>query len=332
MPSRYFLAKSQLLSDMLYWEWQVDNIQFRVLESNNGMILWIVPNDFDPQKGISGKECAETLLKTTRIKCKDTDELCERFKLPSILREGDVFTNIDNFEKLVNAKIIDFDYKEFPMPTDPEHWSKQLVGFISKDGICLILVHGQFPMQSFPTIPDYTHRWLSGRILHKDTKTPVLPRGVKQMPESWKPVLEDNAKKEKWALEMAEKSRIEEAKWRVWHDKNGKQFYDGLKMRFWYWDKRPSDFMKSFFNATNDYPAASYREGTVVLEYRYVDKKFGFHATSEKYIPLSQFCNEDKKLIMAVPPQEWKPPSPAIALPSPEQQPKEPEPEEDDIE
>jgi hypothetical protein len=69
-----------------------------------------------------------------------------------------------------------------------------------------------------------------------------------------------------------------------------------------------------------------------MFEYRTLDKKYGLTMTSYKIIPLSQFCEEDKKQIMAVPPQEWKPPSPAIALPSPEQQPKEPEPEEDDIE
>jgi hypothetical protein len=336
MPSRYFLAKNQLLSDMLYWEWQVDNVKFRALESNEGMLLWIIPNDFDPQKGISSKECAEILLKTTRINCKDTEELQKKFQLHAILKEGDVFTNINNFEKLVNAKVIgEYNYNEFPIPTDPDHWSKQLVGFISKDGICLILVHGRFPIQSIPmnpTILDDRRRWLSGRILHKSDKMPVLPRGVTKIPESWKPVLEDNIKCERWGLEMAEKNRIEEAKWRIWKDKNGKPFYNGLKMRFWYWEKRPSEFMKSFLDAT-DYPAASHRDGTVVLEYRYVDEKFGYHEKSHKEIPLSQFCDEDKKLIKSVPPQKWKPPNKnLIGLPREEDKPKEPEPEKDDIE
>jgi hypothetical protein len=295
MPSRYFLAKSQLLSDMLYWEWQVDNVKFKALESNEGMLLWIIPNDFDPQKGISSKECAEILLKTTRIDCKDTEELQKKFHLPVILKEGDVFTNINNFEKLVNAKVVgEYDYKEFPIPTDPDHWSKQLVGFISKDGICLILVHGRFPMQSIPanpTILDDRHRWLSGRILHKSDKSPVLPRGVTKIPESWKPVLEHNAKCEKNGLMLEEKQRLEEAKWRVWKDKDGKPLNNGEKMRFEYWYKpnyRPMAF-------PDDLP---YKNGVVVLKTRFVK------GISDRTFSLSQFNKEDQKQITSVPPMK----------------------------
>ncbi|MDR2642325.1 MAG: hypothetical protein LBC74_05985, partial [Planctomycetaceae bacterium] len=32
-PKKYYLAKSPLLSDMLYWEWSVDDFQFRKLET-----------------------------------------------------------------------------------------------------------------------------------------------------------------------------------------------------------------------------------------------------------------------------------------------------------
>jgi hypothetical protein len=325
MPSRYFLAKSQLLSDMLYWEWQVDNIQFRVLESNEGMLLWINPDGFDANAGISDKECAETLLKTTRIKCKNTDELCKRFKLPSTLREGDVFTNINNFEKLVNTKVINsYYYREFPIPTEPDNWSKQLVGFISKDGICLILVHGRFPIQSFPakpTIMDDTHRWLSGRILYKSTKMPVLPRGVTKIPESWKPVLEYNTECEQGGLRKAERQRLEEAQmeaqWRVWHDKNGKPLMDGQKMKFDYWDKRPAKY-------------SDYKAGTVILQIPSIEASYG------NEFPLSEFSEEDKKIIMAVPPRKTEPtnePTIIYAVPDEEKKPKEPEPvEEDDIE
>ncbi|MDR1479617.1 MAG: hypothetical protein LBJ00_11820 [Planctomycetaceae bacterium] len=319
-PKRYYLAKSLVLSDMLYWEWKVDDIQLRKLESYNGMLLFITPKDFVLNKGISGKRCAEVLAKVTKIGC-DPDELQKQFNFPSELHEGDVFSNIPNFEKITS---------NFPFPTDPDQWRKQLVGLISKDAICLILVHGKFPKQivvfNNPTILDIDARWLSGRILYKGTKTPVLPRGVTKMPESWKLALENNAKWEKWGLEMAEKERVEEAKWRVWHDRSGKPMFNGEKMRFVEWDKRPIKFVR--VNEVNlGYTASSYRDGTVSLEWR----RDGSRTSCE--FPLGQFCEADKKLIMATPPLKYERyKGNMVSLPRDEDKPKEPEPEVDDIE
>lgn len=310
-PKRYYLAKSPVLSDMLYWEWNVDDIQLRKLESKTGMLLFIIPKDFDPIKGISRKRCIEVLMQVTKISCEDPDELQKQFHFPPVLREGDVFSNIPNFEKITG---------DFPIPTDPDQWRKQFVGFISKDAICLILVHGQFPKQQ---VINNDARWLSGKILHKDTKTPVLPHGVTKMPESWKPVLEYNAKWEKWGLEMAEKEReekrIEESKWRVWYDKNGKSLNNGVKMKFEYWDKRPT--FDSRFKA-----------GTVSLKSRN-EANLDFISYNFHELPLSEFSAEDKKLILAVPPLKIEPFKGQIVGSSLDKEPpKAPEPEEDDIE
>jgi hypothetical protein len=290
-PKRYYLAKSSVLSDMLYWEWIVEDIQLRKLESKNGMLLFIKPKDFDVRTGIMGKKCIEILMQVTKISCNDPNELQKQFHFPTILHEGDIFSNIPNFEKLTN---------DFPLPTDPDQWRKQLVGFISNDGICLILVHGRFPKQSIPakpTILDMDTRWLSGRILYKSNKQPVLPRGIIKMPEAWKPVLEDNIKYEKWGLEVAEKQRLEEAKWRVWNGKDGKPLNNGAKMRFEYWYKssvRPMEIPDNL----------PYKDGVVALKTRsnlkdYVDK-------NQKIFSLSQFSREDQKQITSVPPKKFQ--------------------------
>jgi hypothetical protein len=120
-PKRYYLGKCRVLSDMIYWEWKVDDIQFRKLESKNGMLLFITPKDFDPIKGISGRRCLEVLVQVTQIGCGDLDELQKQFHLPPVLNEGDVFSNIPNFAEITN---------NFPLPTEPDQWRKQLVGFI----------------------------------------------------------------------------------------------------------------------------------------------------------------------------------------------------------
>jgi hypothetical protein len=286
-PKRYYLAKSPVLSDMLYWEWSVDDIQLRKLESKTGMLLFIIPKDFDPIKGISRKRCIEVLIQVTKIDCDDPEELQKQFHFPPVLHEGDVFSNIPNFEELTS---------DFPVPTDPDQWRKQFVGFISKDGICLILVHGRFPKQNaqITTILDDDARWLSGRILYKDTKKPVLPRGVTKMPESWKPALKNNVKWEKWGLEMEEKereeNRIEEAKWRVWYDKDGKPLNNGVKMKFEQWWSKKPDFNHDI----------RYKDGTVQLRIRDNPN------IRAQYFPLSEFSEEDKKLIMTEPPLKYE--------------------------
>jgi hypothetical protein len=283
-PKRYYLAKSSVLSDMLYWEWNVDDIQLRKLETNNGMLLFIKPKDFATSTCIMGKKCIEILMQVTKISCNDPNELQKQFNFPTVLNEGDIFSSIPNFEKITD---------DFPFPTDQDQWRKRFVGFISKDGICLILIHGRFPQQSIPanpTILDDTRRWLSGRILYKDTKKPVLHRGVTKMPESWKPVLDDNAKNEKWALKIKEQERIKEAKWRVWYDKNGKPLNNGVKMKFDHWSKQSVNFAHDI----------RFKDGVVKLQIR---DNPNFNA---QYFPLREFSRKDKKLIMAEPPLKYE--------------------------
>ncbi|MDR2344953.1 MAG: hypothetical protein LBE18_02705 [Planctomycetaceae bacterium] len=293
IPKKYFLGHATYLTDMLYWEWELSDIQFRVLESYHGMLLWIIPQGLDAKKGITKEACAEILLKTTQIPCKDTTELQNKFKLPSILREGDVFSNIKNFEKILTAKVISIKLaSEFPMPREPNQWSNQLVGFISKDAICLIIVHG-IPLREsyeFDNIIFDDCRWLSGRILEKNSKQPVLPQGVTKIPEYWKPALERNAEDEKLGLAMKEKERIEEATWRVWYDKNGKPLYNGVKMKFEHWTKQSGNFDHDI----------RFKDGVVMLEVR---DDPNFH---DQHFPLSEFSQADKKLIMSVPPLKYE--------------------------
>ncbi|MDR2705307.1 MAG: hypothetical protein LBC02_05980 [Planctomycetaceae bacterium] len=329
-PVKYYLAQHDILRDMLYWEWAIEDIRFRVLETHDGMLIWIMQDGFDKKTEISDKECANILLKTIKINCKDTDDICKQFKLPPQLREGDVFSNVKNLDKLVNAKILLPEFQnEFPRPTDgPKAWSNQLVGFITKGAICLIIVHVEPPQASFPlkpTILDSTNRWLSGRILRKDMKTLVLPRGLTKIPQSWQPVLEDNEEEKKWGLKLAEQRRIEESKWRVWHDKNGKPLFDGKKMKLEYW-RKPSIHSGPNLVWGMD---QDFKSDSVTMEIRN-DPNF-----NRFYFPLSEFSAEDKKLILEMPPMEFNGSEPTVVGSSNDKdllKPKTPEPEPDDIE
>ncbi|MDR2344525.1 MAG: hypothetical protein LBE18_00510 [Planctomycetaceae bacterium] len=149
-------------------------------------------------------------------------------------------------------------------------------------------------MRANPTILDADSRWLSGRILYKNTKMPVLPRGVTKIPEDWKPALESNAQWEKWGLEkekrIKEEERIEEAKWRVWYDKNGKPLYNGVKMKFEHWTEQSGNFDHDI----------RFKDGVVMLEVR---DDPNFH---DQHFPLSEFSQTDKKLIMSIPPLKYE--------------------------
>ncbi|MDR2346364.1 MAG: hypothetical protein LBE18_09885 [Planctomycetaceae bacterium] len=286
LPLRYVLSQNSFLRDMLYWEWEANEIQFRKLETGTGMILSIIPSNADIKSGISNKELMELLLKVTKIPSGHIADMVR--KSPSVLKEGTVFSNVTNLHELTEAKIFTQELQnKFPSPHKIGEWSSLLVGFISKDAICLIIIHETPIPQNIehdPTVILGSFYWLSGRILQKDG-TPVLPRGVKKVPEWWKPVLEDNVRHERVRQKTAEEKRIEEAKWRVWHDKDGKPLLNGRKMKFEYWERNnPIDFR--------------FKAGTVTMGFRNVPE-----AISGNF-PLNEFSTEDKKLIMAIPPKQ----------------------------
>ncbi|MDR2762910.1 MAG: hypothetical protein LBB88_09935 [Planctomycetaceae bacterium] len=299
VPLRFILSQNIFLHDILYWEWksESDGIQLRKLETGSGMILSIIPKNLDVKKGISNKDLKELLLKVTEIPPIEIKNMIQ--KSPPILKEGVVFSNVENLKELVNAKQFTTELEsKFPFPHEEDEWSRQLVGFISKDAICLIIVHQVSISQnvnSDPVIIEGSLNWLSGRILQKDGK-PVLPRGLKKMPEHWKPILEENARLEQVQLKIEEENRIEEMKWRVWHDKDGKPLNNGAKMRFEYWSKPKS----RPFDLADDLP---YKDGVVELKTRVVNGDY-IVEQSVKIFSLSQFSKEDQKQIMSVPPMK----------------------------
>jgi hypothetical protein len=317
-PRCFVISQNIWLSDLLYWEWNAGDVQFRKLETGSGMILSIVPKGLDVKKGISDKELANILFNTTKIPLTSPDEVIRRFSLPSVLLEGMVFSNVENLNELVEAKALTIELQnKFPRPRDIEQWSDQLVGFISKDAICLIIEYENPPVQ----VPEHAEvplriigasRWLSGRILKKDGKTPVLPHGAKEIPESWKAILEHNAENERRRLQLEELNRTEESKWRVWYDKDGKPLYNGEKMKFDCWYKLPIDSIPDF----------RYNGGVVRLAVQE-----GGHTE----FPLSLFSKDDKKQIMSIPSKKLIIPKDVqLALPIDEEKPVEPV--KDDIE
>jgi hypothetical protein len=298
VPQRFLLSQNPFLCDLLYWEWTKDEIQFRKLETGIGMLLSIIPKNFNAKKGISDKELKKLLSTVTKIPHKEINKMEQNF--PSILKEGTVFSNVDNLQELVDTKNLTIELQDkFPLPRTNDwglesgEWSRQLVGFISKDAICLIIVHEVMTHQ-LPNSPlhiEGSPSWLSGRILKKNSNLPVLPRGLKETPESWKLILEDNINEEHLKAKQEEYNRLEEAKWRVWKDKDGKLLNNGEKMRFEHWYKpnyRPMGF-------PDDLP---YKNGVVVLKTRFVK------GISGRTFSLSQFNKEDQKQITSVPPME----------------------------
>jgi hypothetical protein len=285
---------------MLYWEWNVNGIQLKQLETGTGMLVWIDSSNLRLREGISDMECATMLFRVIRLPYKSPLEVKKSFNLQPKLKVGDVFSNIPNLEKLVNAKIISMELQsEFPLPLEGDQWSNNLVGFISDKGICLIIVRWIRPFQLVIIPPERiwgSGRWLSGRVLQNDGKTLVLPHGVTEIPKEWKSILDHNKEREQYRLQLEEYNKLEEAKWRVWKDKDGKPLNNGEKMRLEYWYKpnyRPMGFPDDL----------SYKDGVVNLKTRVLKGNY-IVDQSVKTFSLSQFNKEDQKQIMSVPPME----------------------------
>ena len=244
-PKKFLISENPFIYDTLQWEWQADGIRFHMLETSFGYVLSIAPKEFDAQKGIRNDALADLLLHVVNLPYRDNKEVISLFQLPPILYEGMFFSNINDLTKITAHDVSEVDISRvLPDPWLLDKWSDQIVGIISKEAICLIITRVYILANNASPLHVFGNpRWLSGRIFENDEITPVLPKGVREIPKSWEPVLEKSARD-------VENNRIEAAKWKLWYDKSG-QLLDEQKMKFDHRDQ----FGQVYFN----YASGSWR-------------------------------------------------------------------------
>lgn len=154
-PTRYYWGGTpEKGPDLLEYQWQAGESSFGMLDNANMILL--MPNsksiNLKPEKGIAAKDLAAFLLKVLNLPYTSTDHLITEFKLPPVLRVGDVFSNT----KKIYPQMID-------------GWQSHIVGFVGENGVNVILFKAR-PGRALAGLPWVPH-WLN--LFENDGKTPV---------------------------------------------------------------------------------------------------------------------------------------------------------------
>lgn len=158
-PTHYYMG-GRYESDLLEFKWLAGGMSFRMLDNWNTILLMPEPESsgLKPEQGIAGQEVAKFLVKVLNLPYASNDETSKAFKLPKVLRIGDVFTNTDAKTK---------------HPLLMESWQSFIVGFVGKNGLNVVC----FKVRPDPAMRELDLRqinhWLTGNLLEDDGKTPV---------------------------------------------------------------------------------------------------------------------------------------------------------------
>jgi len=145
-----------------------------MIENSNGILLRITPSEYDASTGLTADRLATTLLEIYRLPYASAEELISAFHLPESLSVGTIFSNGDPSKRLFFL----------------DDWKSYVVGFISKEDICVI---------TFKTVPGSYFRpnnaWLDKGLYKSDGETLV-----------------STGKKDPLAVQRHEEARKEEEK------------------------------------------------------------------------------------------------------------------------
>lgn len=155
-PSKYYVNEGRSEASLLYWELEFSGSAITIQEAQRAFFLLIRPKDFNVENGIEGQWIAQLLFDWVQLKYKTTDEVIKAFRLPDRLKLGEVFTNCAR-----------------PDVVPIISWENHVIGFVSKQGICLMLFKADGGRADAGFVPDFD--WLNKGLLKQDGKTLAHP-------------------------------------------------------------------------------------------------------------------------------------------------------------
>lgn len=140
-------------SGLVWWEWAYKSYSFRMLENGSGVLVRIQPKGMNMQTGIAGSELARILYEIFDLRYEAPDLLKAGFRFADRMEIGDVFSNTDRWI------------------AGSGNWYQYVVGFISKEDICVICLKSFVERQ----VPAFLYRptWLGEGLLECDGRTLV---------------------------------------------------------------------------------------------------------------------------------------------------------------
>lgn len=155
-PSGYYLNEGRTEASLLLYELVFEGKSVTVIENFNTFFVTVKPKDHISGQDVGKEAIARLLLTWTKLDYISMSEVAEGFRLSENLKFGDVFTN-----------------RTQPRISRIGDWKDHIVGFVSKEGICLMLfkADGRRAQLGFP----YDFDWLNKGLYKKDGKTLLDP-------------------------------------------------------------------------------------------------------------------------------------------------------------
>jgi len=151
-PSKYYLNHGRIEPSLLRYEFVVDRRIVVMLENYNFFFFIVKPATFSASKPVSSDDVSDLIFKWIQVKGTNRADVAQRFGLPKQLRVGDVFTN-----------------RSQPHLHRIQGGQDHVIGFISTQGICLMVPKAQAGRQAAGFNVDYN--WANRQIFEADATT-----------------------------------------------------------------------------------------------------------------------------------------------------------------
>lgn len=154
-PSKYYLNEGRTEPGLLYFELIYQETRVTVMEGGAQFLITIFPLANNSGRGFDGLTVAKIITNVINLKYSSAEEVVGAFKLPKKLEPGQVFRNSSEHPGLGSS------------------WRDNILGFVSKDGVCLMIFKADENRPELGVRNDFD--WLNKGLFMEDGKTLVDP-------------------------------------------------------------------------------------------------------------------------------------------------------------
>ena len=151
-PSKYYLNQGRNEPSLLLYEFEFEGQSVMMLENFNFFLFIVKTNDFSVGKLVSREAVSDLIFKWLNVRQTNQIDIAQAFRLPSQLRIGDVFTN-----------------RSQPHLALIRGGQDHVIGFISKEGICLMVPKAQEGRAAMGFHVDFN--WVNRQMFEADGTT-----------------------------------------------------------------------------------------------------------------------------------------------------------------
>lgn len=151
-PSKYYLNDGRKEPSLLRYDFELEGCRVVMVENFNVFFLTITPADFSSARPANSQVVAGLIHRWINVRDASQGEAAQKFGLGTQLRLGDVFTN-----------------RLQPEPQLMGSGRDHVVGFISKEGICLVVFKAQEERAAAGLPVNYN--WVNQQIFEADGTT-----------------------------------------------------------------------------------------------------------------------------------------------------------------